>query len=129
MKSLLFFPLLLVANLALAQTTIDGKVIDQNDQPVPGANIVIEGKAIGTTTDFDGNFVLETSETPPFQLKITSIGYSDATQEVTAADQTLNIVLNEAQTFLDEVVISASRTPERIFESPVSVERFGLKEI
>ena len=33
------------------------------------------------------------------------------------------------ETSLDEVVISASRTPERIFESPVTVERFGLKEI
>ena len=129
MKSVLLLPLLLVANLVLSQTTINGTVVDQDNKPVPGANIVIEGKAIGTTTDFDGNFVLETSETPPFQLKITSLGYSDATQEVTAADQTLNIVLNETQTFLDEVVISASRTPERIFESPVSVERFGLKEI
>ncbi len=37
--------------------------------------------------------------------------------------------MSEASTFLDEIVISASRTPERIFESPVSVERFGLKEI
>ena len=30
---------------------------------------------------------------------------------------------------LDEIVISASRTPERLFESPVTVERFGIKEI
>ncbi|NNE78095.1 MAG: TonB-dependent receptor, partial [Pricia sp.] len=87
------------------------------------------GKAIGTTSDFDGNFVLETSEVPPFQLRITSLGYSDTTQEVTENNQTFTIELTEAQTFLDEVVISASRTPERIFESPVSVERFGLKEI
>ena len=48
---------------------------------------------------------------------------------VTSNNQTLSITLNEASTILDEIVISASRTPERIFESPVSVERFGLKEI
>lgn len=129
MKIVLLFSLFMVASLGFSQTTVNGKVVDQNDQPVPGANIVIEGKAIGTTTDFDGNFILETSEVPPFQLKITSIGYSGAMQEVAENNATLTIVLNETQTFLDEVVISASRTPERIFESPVSVERFGLKEI
>ncbi|WP_430905999.1 TonB-dependent receptor [Maribacter sp. 2-571] len=129
MRTVLLLTFLLSGILGFSQTVINGKVVDQNDQPVPGANVVIEGKAIGTVTDFDGNFVLETSEVPPFQLKVTSIGYTDATAEVTENNQTLSIVVSEAQTFLDEVVISASRTPERIFESPVSVERFGLKEI
>ncbi|NAS12600.1 TonB-dependent receptor [Poritiphilus flavus] len=114
---------------AYGQTVVNGNVSDANGEPVPGANIVIVGKAIGTTTDFDGNFVLETSEVPPFQLRVTSIGYSETTADVTENNQTLSITLTETQTFLDEVVISASRTPERIFESPVSVERFGLKEI
>lgn len=129
MKATLLFSLLLVATFGFSQTTVNGTVIDQNDQPVPGANIVISGKAIGTTTDFDGNFVLETEQALPFNLRVTSIGYSETTQEITENNLTLTIVLNETQTFLDEVVISASRTPERIFESPVSVERFGLKEI
>ncbi|MBU2948551.1 TonB-dependent receptor [Zobellia uliginosa] len=129
MRAILFLALLLATSFGFSQTTVNGKVVDQNSQPVPGANIVIEGKAIGTTTDFDGNFSLETSETPPFQLRITSIGYSDTTEEVTSNNQTLTIVIDESQTFLDEVVISASRTPERIFESPVTVERIGLSEV
>ena len=86
-------------------------------------------KAEGTTTDFDGNFTFNTSEQPPFQLQFTAIGFADYLADVTSNNQTLSIVLAEASTFLDEIVISASRTPERIFESPVSVERFGLKEI
>ena len=129
MKTVLFLGLLLVGSLGFSQTTVNGKVVDQNNEPIPGANIVITGKAIGTTADFDGNFILETSEIPPFQLTITSIGYADVTEEITSNNQTVTIVMNEAQTFLDEVVISASRTPERIFESPVTVERIGLKEI
>ncbi|MFS4492469.1 TonB-dependent receptor [Maribacter sp. 2308TA10-17] len=129
MRKLLFIALLLCGFTGISQTTVNGKVVDQNNEPIPGANVVIVGKAIGTTADFDGLFKLETSEVPPFQLKITSIGYSDATENVTENNQTITVVLNETQTFLDEVVISASRTPERIFESPVSVERFGLKEI
>lgn len=129
MRSVLLFSLLMLGTFGFSQTMVNGKVVDQNNEPIPGANVVIIGKAIGTTSDFEGNFILETAETLPFQLRISSIGYSDSTEDVTQNNQNLTVVLTEAQTFLDEVVISASRTPERIFESPVSVERFGLKEI
>ncbi len=129
MRSILLFSLLLLGSMGFSQTTVNGKVTDQNNEPVPGANIVIFGKAIGTVTDFDGNFVLETSEAPPFRLRITSIGFTETFADVASNNQTLSITINEAETYLDEVVVSASRTPERLFESPVSVERFGLKEI
>lgn len=112
-----------------AQTVVTGNVSDTNGDPVPGANIVVIGTTQGTVSDFDGNFNLETTAVPPFTLRITSIGYAETTAQVTANNQTLTIVLSEAQTLLDEIVVSASRTPERLFESPVSVERFGLKEI
>ncbi|WP_299158595.1 TonB-dependent receptor [uncultured Eudoraea sp.] len=129
MRRIFLFSLLMLGIGVYSQTTVNGNVTDENGQPVPGANVVIVGKTIGTTADFDGNFVLETSEVPPFQLRITSIGYSEATADVTANDQTISVILREAQTFLDEVVISASRTPERIFESPVTVERLGIEAI
>ncbi|RIV44038.1 TonB-dependent receptor [Flagellimonas pelagia] len=129
MKRLMFISLMLLGVISYAQTTIQGKVVDENNEPVPGANVVLVGKAEGTTTDFDGNFTFNTSERPPFQLRFTSIGFSDFVANVTSNNQTLAITLKEASTLLDEIVISASRTPERIFESPVSVERFGLKEI
>ncbi|MEH6680725.1 MAG: TonB-dependent receptor [Sediminicola sp.] len=129
MKTVVLLPFLMFAMVCFSQATIKGKVIDQNGDPVPGANVVIVGKAIGTVADFDGNFTLTTTETPPFQLNISSIGYVAVTEPITQENQTLSITLLEEQTRLDEVVISASRTPERIFESPVTVERFGLKEI
>ena len=129
MRTILSIALLLFAFVGFSQTSVSGKVVDQNNEPIPGANVVISGKAIGTTTDFDGLFNLETSEAPPFQLRITSIGYSEATEEITTNNQNVTIVITEAETFLDEVVISASRTPERIFESPVTVERFGLNQM
>jgi len=129
MRTIFLFFLLMLGLGAYSQTTVNGNVTDENGQPIPGANVVIVGKTIGTTADFDGNFVLETSEVPPFQLRITSIGYSEATFDITTNNQTISIVLDETQTFLDEVVISASRTPERIFESPVTVERLGIEAI
>ncbi|WP_421810261.1 TonB-dependent receptor [Flagellimonas sp.] len=129
MRRLFSISLMLFGIVAYAQTTVQGKVVDENNEPIPGANVVLMGKAEGTTTDFDGNFTFNTSEEPPFRLRVSSIGFSEFIANVTANNQTLSIVLGEVSTLLDEIVVSASRTPERIFESPVSVERFGLKEI
>ena len=129
MKKLLFVFSLLFGATLIAQTTVTGKVVDQDGFPVSSANVLLLGKAEGTVADFDGNFTFSTKETPPFKLQISSIGYTNTTVDITSNNQQLNVVLNESSTALDEIVISASRTPERIFESPVSVERFGLKEI
>ena len=129
MRTVLFLALMVFGTFGYAQTNINGNVVDQNNDPVPGANIVIVGTTIGTVSDFDGNFNLATSEVPPFKIEVSSMGYTSSTETITSASQTITIVLNEAQTFLDEVVISASRTPERIFESPVTVERIGVSEI
>ena len=129
MRAILLLALMIIGTFGYSQTNINGNVVDQNNEPIPGANIVIVGKTIGTVTDFDGNFNLATSEVPPFKIEISSIGYTSTTENITSASQTITITLNESQTFLDEVVISASRTPERIFESPVTVERIGVSEI
>jgi outer membrane receptor protein involved in Fe transport len=128
MKTILPFLMLLFCGLSYSQTTISGSVQDDNGQPIPGANIIIAGTSTGTVTDFDGNFSLNTNLTPPFELQASSVGFETVVEAVTSNNQKINFILKEG-TSLDEVVISASRTPERIFESPVTVERLGLKEI
>ena len=128
MKTIIKLFLLFFCVSTYAQTTVKGNVSDQNGQPLPGANIIVVGTTSGAVTDFDGNFTLTTSQNPPFTLRASSVGFEAQTQEVTSNNQTINFTLQEGNE-LDEIVISASRTPERIFESPVTVERFGLKEI
>ncbi|UJH66108.1 TonB-dependent receptor [Allomuricauda sp. SCSIO 65647] len=129
MRIIMLACFLLFGFVAYSQTTVQGKVVDENNEPIPGANVILVGKAEGTTTDFDGNYEFKTSENPPFQLRISILGFSDAIVNVTSNNQTINVTLNEASTLLDEIVISASRTPERIFESPVTVERMDIKAI
>ncbi|TXE13159.1 TonB-dependent receptor [Seonamhaeicola algicola] len=128
MKTILPFLLLFLCSLTYAQTTVTGSVTDDNGQPIPGANVIIVGTTVGIVTDFDGNFTLTYNENPPFTIQASSVGFESATAEITKYKQNVSLILKEGNA-LDEVVISASRTPERIFESPVTVERFGLKEI
>ena len=120
--------LLLMSIVTSAQTTIKGKVVDNNDQPIPGANVILDGASVGTVTDFDGLFSLTVEQSPPFTITVSSVGFESSSVVVSSASSDLNITLKEG-TELDEVIVSASRTPERIFESPVSVERFDVKKI
>ena len=128
MKTILPIFLLFLGGISYSQTTISGTVVDDSGQPIPGANILIVGTTTGTVTDFDGAFTLKANLNPPFTLQASSVGFESVSEQITTNNQTVNFILKEG-TSLDEVVISASRTPERIFESPVTVERLGLKEI
>ena len=112
-----------------AQTTISGKVIDSNtNEPLPGVSIRVAGTSSGTSSDFDGSFSIKTTAALPLKLEITNVGFDRQVIEVTD-ESALTIKLHESHTSLDEIVVSASRTPERIFESPVTVERMSLKDI
>ena len=128
MKTILKLFTLLFCVVSFAQTTIKGKITDDTGLPLPGANIIVVGTSTGAVSDFDGNFILATDQDPPFSIRVSYTGFETQTIEITTKDQTVDVTLKEGNT-LDEVVISASRTPERIFESPVTVERFGIRSI
>ncbi|MDF1516979.1 MAG: TonB-dependent receptor [Lutibacter sp.] len=121
---------LFMGSVMFAQTSITGTVKEaKTGEPIPGANIKVLGKSIGTTADFDGNFSFKVAQNPPFTLEISLIGYASTKVEITQSEQKVAVVLDEAATALDEVVVSASRTPERILESPVTVERMDIRDI
>lgn len=128
MKTILKIFTMFVCISSYSQTTVKGNVSDESGQPLIGANVIVIGASAGAVTDFDGNYSITVNQDPPFSLKVTSVGFSESIKEVTSNNQTINFILKEGNE-LDEIVISASRTPERIFESPVTVERFGVKEI
>ncbi len=128
MRTITLVVMLMVSIIATAQTTIKGAVLDDNNQPIPGANVKLQDSPVGTVTDFDGLFSLTVKQSPPFTIVVSSVGFEESLTVITSQTEEVTITLKEG-TELDEVIISASRTPERIFESPVTVERFGIKEV
>ncbi|HLV63377.1 MAG TPA: TonB-dependent receptor [Galbibacter sp.] len=126
-RTIFFVLSLLCSGICLGQITIQGKVVDTHQQPIPSASLQVVGQTQGVATDFNGNFSLQL-ESLPASIRVSSIGFVTQTISFSSAAP-LTIVLEEETMSLGEIVVSASRTPERIFESPVTVERFGLKEI
>ena len=120
---------LFCVNLLLAQTTIRGTVTDaETDAPIPGVNIVIQGTTEGTNTDFDGNFTFSTSQDAPFTIEVSSVGFTTQSVEVTSADQVINLALQPGEK-LDEIIVSASRRPQKVQDAPASVSIVSAKDI
>ena len=129
-KRLMLFSTFLLVSIIHAQTTINGSVVDEKTkEPLPGVNILIKGTFSGVSTDFDGNFSLITEESFPITLELSYIGFTTKTIKVASANSDMNFSIAQGSDALDEIVLSASRTPERIFESPVPVEKYSLKKI
>jgi outer membrane receptor protein involved in Fe transport len=130
MKNYLLVLSLFFCGISFAQNSITGTVTDSNNQPIPGATVKVAGdSSSGVATDFDGTFVLKSPQKTPFKIEVTSVGFESKTVNVTSSSQKVSVKLAGDETKLNEVVVSASRTPERILESPVTIERMGIKEI
>ncbi len=90
--------------LLLAQSiTVSGNVSDASGTPIPSVNIQVKGTNSGTSTDFDGNYIVSTNQGAI--LIFSYVGFK--TQEITVSSTTLNVMLEEDSSQLDEVVITA----------------------
>lgn len=94
------------------ETIIQGKVIDAaSGDPIPYANIVFKGTTIGTTSDFDGNYLLKTTK-PTDSIFASYIGYKPRHKAIKkGVKQVINFQLEEDVTKLQEIVIKSGENP------------------
>ncbi|CAN5256001.1 TonB-dependent receptor [soil metagenome] len=127
--------ILIIANLCTftcfsQNTVITGSVKNASTgDDIPAASITVKGGIAGTFTDSKGEFRLTTTNNPPFTIVVTSVGYEPAEISISSAGETQAIQLNPTSTLGQEVVISATRTPSKILESPVTIERISAANI
>lgn len=113
-----------------AQFTVKGKVLDaKTKEPLIGAAVVIKGQTVGSTTDIEGNFSFKAPGNPPVVLKASFLGYSTKEITVVNPDQDLKILLGSDEVMMKEVKIVGTRVAQKLKESPVTIERMGIKEI
>lgn len=88
---------------AYAQTTVSGRVVDQEDRPVSGVSISVKGSSKTVSTDEDGRFSLE-AIAPESVLAVSHLGYKS--QEIPVRNrQNVLVILVEGSEHLDEVVV------------------------
>lgn len=106
-------------------TTVSGRVRNLTTQEgIPAVSVIVKGSTLGTFTDENGNFRINVPKLP-VTLIITSVGFELLEKTVTASDASVQIDVLPTTSLGQEVVVSATRSPERILESPVTVERMS----
>jgi iron complex outermembrane receptor protein len=127
---LVYFLLPLIAFGQLNGTVIlSGRIVGENHEGLASASIAVKGASKGTVSDSTGKFSLVVNQKFPFTVVITSVGFSPQEIEIKNTNSKLAIQLT-SQTFLaNEVVVTASRTSEKILKSPVSIEKLDVRAL
>ncbi|MBL0201109.1 MAG: TonB-dependent receptor [Chitinophagaceae bacterium] len=115
---------------AFAQNvTINGNVRNSNTKEGSGAvSVIVKGEDNGTFTDDKGNFRL-TVKKLPVTLLISSVGYELQEVTVSNASNLAQVEFMPTNALGQEVVVAANRVPQKIMESPVSIERVSAANI
>lgn len=143
-RSILLFMLLLVSSLFSPLQAIDdegedkryrylirGVVVDENDEPLPGAAVRVANTTFGAGTNTNGEFSIRLSEGKKYTLQVSFIGYEPQVLEVVAAQQpqTLQVKLRPSSNLLDEVIVTGSFVEKTLKETPVITRVISQKEI
>jgi outer membrane receptor protein involved in Fe transport len=110
-------------------TTITGHVQNSlTKESVPAVSVTVKGSRSGTTTDERGNFKITVSQPLPVVLVFSSIGFEQQELSVSGGAE-ITVDFKPASILGTEVVVSASRVPQNILESPVSIEKMNTAAI
>jgi hypothetical protein len=110
-KKLLFFALFFI-NLIFGQTKVGGKVVDEKNEPIAFANVILKGSKEGVITDDNGDFYFESNENYSI-LVVSFVGYDSVQIKLAPGlNKDLKIVLKSGVS-LDEVTIYTGKTSKK----------------
>ncbi len=124
--------LLATATPAMAQRLVTGTVTDNGKAPLPGATVSVkERQAIGTTADGKGHFRLKLPDDEQvYTLQVSYVGYETRTRKVKPGEKgTMNFTLQENAVDMETVVVTGTRTPKLLKDTPIATRVFTAEEI
>jgi outer membrane receptor for ferrienterochelin and colicin len=125
LKNLIFtilIILLCVVN-TIAQTIIQGSVTDaKTNEKLIGVSVLIKGSAKGVQTDYDGQFILKTTNNLPLTLVIKYLGFETKEININDSKTKLTVKLSKSERALKEVSVRDSRITEKMKQNPLTVE-------
>jgi len=124
---LILFPLIVFSQ----ENSIQGNIADKTGAPIPGVTILLEGTQTGSSSDFDGNYTINTKDKTEGVLVFSYLGFSTVRINFFNDSKTINAVLTESTEELDEIVITAlgiKRDKKSLSYSTQSVDSEDMKE-
>ncbi|KYG75195.1 hypothetical protein AWW68_10330 [Roseivirga spongicola] len=134
MKKLLALVFLatLTAIPAMAQYSIQGKVVDKGGTPIAFTTIQLLQTSKAVSSNEAGQFSINNVSQGFYALKVSFVGFKSITQQLTVANENVDlgtIVLSEAITNLDQMVVTASRLEQTIADVSIPIQVIDQKQI
>lgn len=115
---------LLMSVISIAQGKLTGTVVDDQNMPLPGVNVIVSGTTNGTTTNFDGEFSISVTQSSG-TVRFSYIGFRSEDMEFNVSDnETVDlgtINLSADADALDEVIVTGVVDIARDRKTPVAV--------
>ena len=115
---------------AIKEQTVKGRVMDKDSIPLPGVTVLLKGTSLGVSTNMDGEYTLNFPEMESPVLVFSFVGMK--TQEINVKGKTtVDVVMEEEQTEMDEVVVTGiyTRKKESFTGSSQTYSREELKMV
>lgn len=111
---MLLLPMLFLSMAVNAQHVLTGFVLDENNDPLANASVMIKGSERRAATDLDGKFILEV-QSPADTILITYVGYYPIEVPVgTSRERTFTMTIDEEQAKLEEVTVVGFGTQKKV---------------
>jgi len=130
--SLLLLPILISAQQKRIYGSLEGRVLDETNSPLIGANLRIENTLIGSSTNKKGLFRINRVPVGKHSVRITMVGYETKIVEVEIKPDEVTFIevkLNQTAIQTQEVFVSASKYEQKIEEIPISVSSLSAQEL
>jgi iron complex outermembrane receptor protein len=126
----LFFLPFSIALKAQKVVTLSGRVNGRNDKSVQGASVSLLNTHEGKVTDADGKFSIPQLPAGNYTLRISAIGYASLDTSISLAqDASVDVLLTDAASQLDEVIITAQKKEELPQKVPIAITVLSAKEV
>ena len=113
--------------------SVEGVVRDaESQEPLPGANVVLDGTGYGTSTDAEGTFRLGSVPTGDYTLRVTFVGFASAERPIrvqAGQTTTVDVTLEETAFVGEEIVVTGSKQQEKILDAPVTIEAISAADL
>jgi iron complex outermembrane recepter protein len=133
MRSKILLFILLVPLFSQAQLNgsfiLSGRIVGEDHEGISAASIAVKGTNAGTVADSAGRFSLVVNQKLPFTVIISSVGFLPQEIEIRSTNSKLTVQLSSQTYLANAVVVTASRTSEKILKSPVSIEKLDIRAL
>lgn len=128
MKTILISFMVMCHTIILAQSNLTGKVVDRQNNPLPGATIQLSGPVSqAVVADQDGKFNLTNLETGEYMLDVSFVGFTKFSRKITIPySGELTISLKDNVYLDDEVIVTATRASEK---TPLSYSEVDVEQL